>query len=245
MGAEEWRYADDLEGITKKRKRLYLNSTHGSANDAFHSGSLDEGPPGESQPDVYVYDPLDVRPADLEVEEIKNIFTDQRYALNLYGAGLVYHSLPFEEDTEITGFVKLVAWLELDVPDTDFWVRLSEIQPDGAHILLTEDFLRARYRTSLREEELVAPGEVNPYEFDGFRFFSRRIARGSRLRLVLRAPNSIFIQKNYNSGGVVAEESGKDALTAHVRLHHDAEHASYLELPVVGRFAKGVKYGVD
>jgi hypothetical protein len=41
------------------------------------------------------------------------------------------------------------------------------------------------------------------------------------------------MQKNYNSGGVVAEESGKDARTAHVTLYHDAEHPSCLELPVV------------
>jgi hypothetical protein len=41
------------------------------------------------------------------------------------------------------------------------------------------------------------------------------------------------VQKNYNSGGVVATETKKDARTAHVTLHHDAEHASFLEIPVV------------
>ncbi len=29
------------------------------------------------------------------------------------------------------------------------------------------------------------------------------------------------------------EESGKDARTAHVTLYHDAEHPSFLELPLV------------
>jgi len=41
------------------------------------------------------------------------------------------------------------------------------------------------------------------------------------------------LQKNYNSGGVVSEESGTDAQTAHVTLYHDAAHPSFLELPVV------------
>ena len=77
------------------------------------------------------------------------------------------------------------------------------------------------------------PGEALRYEFDGFYFFSRRIAQGSRLRLVFQSPNSINTQKNYNSGGVVVEESGADARTAHVKLYHDREHPSYLELPVV------------
>jgi len=50
---------------------------------------------------------------------------------------------------------------------------------------------------------------------------------------VFQSPNSINTQKNYNSGGVVVEESGADARTAHVKLYHDREHPSYLELPVV------------
>jgi len=214
-------------------KRLYLNSTNGSANDVFHSGTLEETPPAQAQPDGYIYDPLDVRPADLEREEIKNFITDQRYALNLFGNGLVYHSVPFEADTEITGYLKLVAWIALDVPDTDFQATVYEILRDGSSIALSQDLLRARYRESLRQEKLVTLGEINRYAFDGFTFFSRRIAEGSRLRLLIASPNSIHIQKNYNSGGVVADESGKDARTAHVILYHDTDHLSYLELPLV------------
>jgi len=238
MGAEEWKYADSLDAIAGGAKRLYLASD-GSANDLFHSGSLDETPPDQSTPDRYVYDPLDTRPADLEREEVKDYLTDQRYALNLFGNGLVYHSAPFAAATEITGFPKLVAWIALDVPDADFQVQISEIMPDGAHILLAQDMLRARYRESFRQEKLVVPGEINRYEFDSFTFFSRQVAKGSRLRLVITCPNSIYVQKNYNSGGVVAEESGQDARTAHVTLYHNAEYPSYLELPIAAPAAAG------
>jgi predicted acyl esterase len=93
--------------------------------------------------------------------------------------------------------------------------------------------MRARFRESLREQKLVTPGEINTYVFDGFYFFSRAVAKGSRLRVVFKSPNSIMLQKNYNSGGLVAEESGADARTAHVTLYHDAEHPSYLEIPIV------------
>jgi putative CocE/NonD family hydrolase len=232
MGAEEWKYADSLDAIPTSTKRLYLDSD-GAANDVFRSGNLAETPPIQSAPDHYVYDPLDVRPAELEQEEIKDYLTDQRYALNLFGNGVVYHSAPFAEATEVTGTLKLVVWIALDVPDTDFQVAVSEIMPDGANLLLAQDGLRARYRESLREEKAVVPGEITRYVFDGFTFFSRQIAKGSRLRLVISCPNSIHVQKNYNSGGVVAEESGRDARTAHVTLYHDEVHASYLELPVV------------
>jgi putative CocE/NonD family hydrolase len=234
MGAEEWKYADSLDSISNMTIRLYLNSTNGEANDVFHSGVLDRTPPGQSQqPDKYVYDPLDIRPGELECEEVEDYLTDQRYALNLFGNGLVYHSSPFKADTEITGYLKLVVWIALDVPDTDFQVVVSEILPDGKHIQLTQDRMRARYRESLRQEKLIIPGEINCFEFSDFTFFSRQIKKGSRLRLLIRCPNSIYMQKNYNSGGVVAEESDKVARTAHVTLYHDEAHLGYIELPVV------------
>jgi len=230
-GAEEWKYADSLEAIAREKRRLYLHSD-GRADDAFHSGTMTTEKLSQEPSDRYTYDPLDVRPAELEREWVEDYLTNQRYALNLFGNGLVYHSEPFPEATEITGSLTFIAWMAMDVPDTDFIVSVYEIQPDGTSIRLTRDGMRARYRESLRQEKLVQPGEINRYEFNSFRFFSRRIAKGSRLRLLLRSPNSIYSTKNYNSGGVVAEESGKDARTAHITLYHDAEHPSFLELPV-------------
>jgi putative CocE/NonD family hydrolase len=232
-GAEAWKFSDSLEAIPTKPVRLYLTSPDGEANDVFRSGKLDSQKPGKSPPAKYVYDPLDIRPAEIEKREVKNWLTDQRDTLNLLGNGLVYHSEPFATATEMTGYVKLVAWITLDVPDTDFRVTLYEIKPDGTSIALTTDQMRARYRHSLRKEQLVKPGEINRYEFASFMFFSRRLEKGSRLRLVFSSPNSIFGEKNYNSGGDVATETSKDARTAHVTLYQDEEHASYLEIPVV------------
>jgi putative CocE/NonD family hydrolase len=233
MGAEEWKYAESLEAIPTTARSLYLGSD-GRANDVFHSGALSQAQPGASAPDQYTYDPLDVHPADMEREEVKDYIVDQRYALNLFGSGLIYHSEPFEAATEITGYIRLVVWISLDVPDTDFAVDVYEIMPSGMSVLLTQDALRARYRESLHEAKPVTPGQVNRYEFGAFPYFSRRIAQGSRLRLVIRALNSIYWQKNYNSGGDVSAESAPDARTAHVTLYHDVEHPSALELPVSG-----------
>lgn len=206
----------------------------------FQSGSLTDTKPGTSQPDTYIYDPLDTRSQYLQTENtaspiyrINNFITDQTAALNLFGNGLIYHSAPFDRATEISGYVRLVTWIATDVPDVDFHATLFEIMPDGTSILLAQDMMRARYRESLRHEKLVKPGEINRYEFGGFYLFSRLIAKGSRLRVVLNSPNSIYVEKNYCGGGVVAEESRKNARTARVTLYHTAAHPSFLEIPVV------------
>jgi uncharacterized protein len=236
--AEVWKYSENLETIAAEQKTLYLHST-GVTNDVFASGALTSDPPGGEKSDSYVYDPLDTRPAEDEQEPIvlfmpgyRNPLTDQKYSLHLFGNGLIYHTKPFPEAVEVSGVPTFKAWMSMDVPDTDFEVTLYEILPNGSSVLLTQDRMRARYRESLFQEKLVKPGEVNLYEFESFYFVSRRISKGSRLRILLRSPNSIYWQKNYNNGGVVAEESAKDARTAHVTLYHDAYHPSNLEIPV-------------
>jgi putative CocE/NonD family hydrolase len=241
-GAEKWQYANSLEDIPSRPRRFYLTTPDGNAHDVFRSGHLSPARPGKATLARYTYDPLDLRettgPGELEGSEVKTHLTDQRLALELRGNGLVYHSAPFAEPTEITGYLELAAWIALDVPDTDFAVTIFEIKRDGTSIALTEDRMRARYRDSLRKACLVKSGEVNRYVFKSFQFFSRRLDKGSRLRLVFYSPNSRYWEKNYNSGGEVAAETRKDARTAHVTLYQDAEHASYVEVPVVHRSAR-------
>jgi putative CocE/NonD family hydrolase len=232
-GQERWKHADSLEAIGARPRRLYLSTPEDRADDVFHSGLLSRMAPGKEAPSAYVYDPLDVRPAELEKEKIEHFLTDQRFALNLYGSGLVFHGAPLEQPMEITGRIKLTVWVEMDVPDTDFQASVYEIRGDGSSVLLGEDQLRARFRESPTREKLARPGEVHCYELKGFLFTSRQLAKGSRLRLVFGAATSIYLEKNYNSGRPLGTETKKDARTAHVRLHHDAAHPSFLEMPEV------------
>ena len=232
VGAEEWKYADSLESISNAKKTLYLHSA-GAAGDIFHSGNLMETPSSGAASDSWTYDPLDTRPGAAEPDDEPNGLTSQRAVQNLFGEGAVYHSEPFAEATEISGFPKLTLWLQMDVPDTDLEADLYEILPDGGSVVLTGATMRARYRESPREAKPVPAGKIEKYVFDNFTFFSRQVGKGSRLRLVIRSMNSTGAEKNYNSGGVVAAETGKDAKTAHITLVHDGDHPSALELPIV------------
>jgi hypothetical protein len=233
VGAEEWKYADSLESISNSRKVFFLLSW-GSASDVFYSGKLLEWYTGKwPASDSWTYDPLDTRPGAAEPDDEPNGLTSQKAVLNLFGEGVVYHSELFDEATEISGFAKLTVWLQMDVPDTDLEADLYEILPDGGSVVLTGATMRARYRESPREAKPVPAGKIEKYVFDNFTFFSRQVGKGSRLRLVIRSMNSTGAEKNYNSGGDVAAETGKDAKTAHITLVHDADHPSALELPVV------------
>ena len=232
-GAGEWKYADTLGGISNASKTLYLVSD-GKAGDVYHSGVLaDAKSAAGGSSDAWTYDPLNTKPGDLEPAVQPDYLVSQTSILNLFGEGAVYHSPAFEQATEISGFPQLTLWLSMNVPDTDLYANLYEILPDGGSVELTAAIMRARYRDSQREAKPVPAGEVEKYVFENFTFFSRRIAKGSRLRLVVGCINSTGTEKNYNSGGDVALETAKDARTAKITLMHDEGHPSALELPIV------------
>ena len=231
MAADQWRYADSLEAVTAESRPFLLDSST-NADDVYASGRMAPGVSGKGAPDHYVYDPRDVSGAALEAKIDPDSKVDQQLVIARGGKQLVYHSAPFTQDTEVSGFFKLSAWMALDQPDTDFMASVYEILADGSSVQLSGDILRARYRESLRSAKPVPKGEVLRYDFDHFSFMSRKIAKGSRLRLVLGPTNSIYLQKNYNSGGPVADESVKDARTVTVKLYHDAKHPSALFVPI-------------
>lgn len=230
MYADRWRYADSLEAITADTRTLYLDSTT-NATDVLSSGTLVTRA-SIGSPDHYVYDPRDLSTAELESTVDPDSLVDQRMIYALRGKELVYHSMPFERDTEISGFFELTAWVAIDQPDTDFVASIYEIREDGTSVLLTSDQLRARYRESLRESKLIHTKAPLRYDFAHFTFVSQEVKKGSRLRLVVRPLNSLYSEKNYNSGGTVSKESMRDARPVTVTLYHDRAHPSALLVPL-------------
>ena len=232
MGVERWCYASTLEEVTSRHLPLYLY-TDTNPTDVFRSGSLKGEAAGGGAPDHYVYDPRDVSRAKFEsMLDDKRSLTDQSMTHVLLDRSFVYHSLPFEEDTEVSGFFKFSAWISIDRPDTDFRVSLYEISMEGTCTFLTADWIRARYRRSLREANLIRSTDPLPYEFERFTFVSRVIRKGHRLRMVFDSKDSIHEQRNYNGGGVVADESMRDAAPVTIKLFHDLEHPSVLYVPI-------------
>ena len=229
-GAEQWRYADSLASITLAHQELFLGSSN-SASSVFGSGILSPAKPEGAGGDQYVYNPLDVSTAEAESAIEFESLVDQTLLLARDGGQLVYYTQPFAKPVELSGFFRLLAWIAIDQPDTDFQVIVSEVLSDGQCVRLTSDLKRARYRADPRVAELVTTESPLLYDFNTFTFTSRLIAKGSRLRLVIGAPNSIYLQKNFNSGGVVAEETFADARTVTVRLSHCRDGPSALYLP--------------
>jgi putative CocE/NonD family hydrolase len=232
-----WKYTSSLDEIGKDKQNLYLNTASNTLRDVVHSAALQSSVPTNGVPAEYTYDPLDKTRGSIDYRMGSggpdNYLTDQRLAYAIGNAGVIYHSDSFENETEVSGFFELKAYIETDVKDVDIMASVYEIKADGSGVLLTTQTMRARYRESLEKEKLLKPGEINLFHFRNFTFISRVIEKGSRLRLIISSPNSMHFQKNYCSGGVVANETAKDARTAHVKIYNNSKYPSVLLMPVV------------
>ena len=63
---------------------------------------------------------------------------------------LSYTSDELDHDLEVIGPVEMVLFAASSAKDTDFFVRVCDVYPDGRSIFLTEGMIRARYRELAR-----------------------------------------------------------------------------------------------
>ena len=89
---------------------------------------------------------------------------------------LVYTTPPLEEEVEVTGPITAKLYAATSARDTDWMVRLIDVQPDGYAALLCDGVMRARYRDpehdgAFNPDKLsdIEPDQVYEYTIDFWR----------------------------------------------------------------------------
>jgi putative CocE/NonD family hydrolase len=222
MGANRWRESHEwpLPGTTSRT--LYLRDR----------GRLSTDPPsGTEAPDRYTFDPND--PVEDPHHEAGLGPHDQR-AIERRSDVLTFTTDPLTEDLEVIGNIETRLWIASSAPDTDFVARLLDVQPEGPAWNLmspTLEVIRARYRTSEREPELMEPGRA--YELVlRWGMTGNLFRKGHRIRLQVTSSFFPHLDRNPNTGRPVPHE-GK-LVTARQTIFHDAGRPSRVILPVIG-----------
>ena len=105
------------------------------------------------------------------------------------GYSLVYDSEPLEEDTEILGLPRAVLHASASAPLANWFVRLSDVAPDGTVTLVTGAGLNGAQRESSSNPSALEPGKV--YELDiELHFTSWVFPKGHRIRVAIS--NSVW-----------------------------------------------------
>jgi putative CocE/NonD family hydrolase len=239
MGANQWRNEQDWPLPDTHYVAYYLDSA-GHANSDTGDGGLVLQSPTDEASDVYLYDPRN--PVATTGGQTflpglvlgTNCGPRDRREIEGRSDVLCYSTPALAADTEVTGPISLVLHASSSAVDTDFTGALVDVHPDGRAMILTEGIVRARYRNSTREAELLEPGRT--YELQINLWATSNVFKaGHQIRLEVSSSNFPRFDRNSNTGGIIATETESVFIPAVNRIFHGGSHPSRLVLPIIAR----------
>ena len=215
-----WRTANAWPPVKATPTRFYLHANR----------SLSPLPPGRQTPLAYTYDPQEAVPTVGGIQLTLPAGPMDQRLVESRDDVLVFSSAPLDEPLEVTGRVRARLWIASDAPDTDFFVRLCDVYPDGRSFNLCEGMLRLRFRRGLDREVLLKPGRVEAIDIDCWST-SVIFNRGHRLRVQVTSSSAPGFDPNPNTGEPFrASDRTRPARNS---LYVDRRHPSHVILPVV------------
>lgn len=221
-----WRAVDDWP-VSFQPTSYYMHSTP-KGNSAPHDGTLNTQAPIAAEPaTTFLADPLhpnsipgtafpgarDARPFESQAE-VRTFTTE-----------------PLPNPVEWTGKIQAQLYVSSTAADTDFFVRISDVYPDGRSILIMDYIRRARYRQGYDREVLLPAGEVAEVAFD-VGWLSQIFAAGHRIRVTVASTGAPFYEPNPNTGRPLTVDAPSDTVVATNSVHHTPQHASRIVAPV-------------
>jgi putative CocE/NonD family hydrolase len=244
MGDDRWRTADrwPLPGTTPDT--LYLTTAGGAgrvglldtlAAPAAPAASSASSASGAS---VLLSDPL--HPV-VDPHAERSGAHDYR-ALASRADVLTFETPPLARDVEVVGAVAAEIYLSADAPDTDLWVKLLDVAPDGTAFSLMypgADVLRASYQGAQeggRRAGPLEPGRPRLLRLPGL-YTGNTFKAGHRVRVHLMTTFTPHFARNPQTGAAPGDTLAASGRTrrARVTIHHDRRHPSRLILPVIRR----------
>ncbi len=218
----EWRTAEHWPPLPTQPTPLYL----------YADGRAGFTPPTAGATRTYRYDPENPVPTIGGRElTIPAGIKDQR-PIESRPDVLVFTTDPLEAPLEVIGRIRAVLWVSTNVPDTDFFVRLCDVYPDGRSYNIAEGVIRARYHRSRSRETLLQPGRIYRLEID---LWSTAIIfnKGHRLRVHITSSSAPGYEPNPNTGEPFRKHT--HTRVALNTVHFSPRHPSQIILPVVRR----------
>nr|NNM89537.1 CocE/NonD family hydrolase [Bacilli bacterium] len=223
MGSNTWRYASAWPLPETTYTPYYLHS----------ESTLSTTTPTLEPADHYTYDPLNP-----VITTGGNLLMTPSYrpgpldqaTVEARDDVLVYTSAPLEEALTVIGPVKARLFVSTTAQDTDFVVRLTDVDPSGRSLNLADGIVRMRYRDSLEHPSLLEPNHIYAIEVDLWAT-ANVFLPGHCIRVQITSSNFPRWSRNLNTGE--SNESTAETIVATQTILHDEKHPSHLLLPVI------------
>jgi putative CocE/NonD family hydrolase len=232
FGDNRWR-KEETWPLTRAVATKWFFASNGRANSSAGDGVLDTLPPSAASVDTFTYDPADPTPYLIDSRELETSLNEDFTALNATRKdALVFTSRTLTKPVEVTGQMSATLWAATDARDTDWYVMLLDVFPDGHAERVQDGVARARFREGFDKSVLLTPGKVERYDIDVW-FTSRVFAAGHQLRVSVSSALFPKYDRNLNTGG--NNETDSRFVVAHQRVLHDKTYPSHIVLPVIPR----------
>jgi len=234
MGSNKWQSSDQWPPKGAEPMKFYLASS-GKANSLKGDGSLVAAPPATDSPDSFDYDPMNPVPSfggnvcctgnaitggswdQSKMEERQDI--------------LVYSSDVLKEGIELSGSIDLTLFVSSSAKDTDFTVKLIDVDENGKAWNLDETIQRMRYRDGYEKPlAWMDAGKVYKVMFQPMTT-SNYFAPGHRIRIEISSSNFPRFDRNMNTGGNNYDEV--KGVIARNSVHHSKQYPAELTITVV------------
>lgn len=222
LEANEWRWADQWPPKDVEYVNYYLHE----------GGVLSTNPPTEDEkPESYIYDPNNpvLTMGGTNLVLAPGSF-DQTPVVTGRNDILSYTTPPLTEDVEIAGPLTVFLRASSNCTDTDFTAKIIDVHPTGELMLVADGLIRARFRNSMANPELMTPGTIYTFTID-LGDISQVFKAGHRIRVDISSSNFPKYDRNLNTGGELYKET--EIFVANNTIYHDASNPSFLMLPVV------------
>ena len=231
LNSSQWKTADSWPPPGGHSIRLFLSSD-GHANSLAGDGRLRaQQPTSGAAADEFVDDPMHPVPA-LGGSCCSHQVAREQSGIEARQDVLVYSSDPFVQAMRIVGDVNVTLFVASSAPDTDFMVKLIDVDSDGHPYNLTDTAVRMRYRNGYAAIAPMQPGQTYSVKLTGM-VTATDLLPGHRLRIEVASTNFPNYERNLNTGG-----HNYDEVASHVarnRVLHGPANASYIEFTTLPR----------
>lgn len=218
MGEDKWSSSSTWPPPEATPQHWYLSGDDGLATE----------PEDESRSTSYTYDPRDPVPT-LWTPDLFTVPADCRQ-LDHRQDILRFTSQPLAKPLTIAGYPEARFFAASSALDTDFFVRLIDVEPEGMARDLCHGMVRARHRHGLDQEDLLEPGDVTEFQLR-LGAIAHCFRPGHRLRVDITSSDFPNYDRNHNTGGNDLFET--TLKRAHQAIFWGADQPSQLTLPVI------------
>lgn len=236
MGSNKWNSSESWPPVGAQPMKFYLASG-GKANSLNGDGKLVSEPPATDALDTFTYDPMNPVPSFggnvcCTGNAVQGGSFDQS-KMEERNDILVYSTDVLKEGFELSGPIDITLYVSSDAKDTDFTVKLIDVDENGKAWNLDETIQRMRYRDGYDKPlAWMEKGKVYKVKFQPMTT-SNYFAAGHRLRIEISSSNFPRFDRNMNTGGNNWDEV--KGVVATNSVHHSKQYPAEVVISVIKR----------